>query len=52
MIAVYSLSSVESLGSACVKNFEFSDKRFILLVPRWDCKSNPPNPNLEALLMA
>ena len=32
-MAVQSLITVESLSSACVESLEFTDERFILLVP-------------------
>ena len=32
-MAVQTLVTVESLSSACLKSLEFTDKRFILLVP-------------------
>ena len=48
MIAVHSLIRVESRNFACVNRREFSDIRFILFVPMWDCNNAAPMPKFEA----
>ena len=46
-MAKHSLTSVESLSSACVKSLEFAEIRFILFVLLRDCKSAAPTPILK-----
>ena len=43
----HSLTSLESLSSACVKGLEFAEIRFILFVLLCDCKIAAPTPILN-----
>ena len=48
VIAVHSLTRVESRRSAWVIRREFAEIRFILFVPLWDCIIAAPMPKFEA----
>ena len=48
IITVHSRIRVESRNSACVNRRKFSDIRFILFVPLWDCYNAAPMPKFDA----
>ena len=48
IIAVHSLTRVESRNSACVNKREFADLNFFFIVPLWDCNNAAPMQKFKA----